>query len=131
MCVHVYLWEAQGHMGGHLYVSVCICVCVSICQTYNAAGPHSPFGMWDFQVQNRPHHGRRAGTNRRDRGKGAERRRGRRRRGEKGMTDVLLFNLPNLSKSVGAFLWFIETGSMTVTHGITVHRRETGLLLCK
>lgn len=47
----------------------CVLVCMSICDTYNATGPHSPSGMWDFQVQNRPHRGRRAGTNSIERGK--------------------------------------------------------------
>lgn len=57
---------------------VCVsCMCVSICDTYNAAGPHSPSGMWDFQVQNRSHCGRRAGTN--SEGVGKRRRRGKRK----------------------------------------------------
>lgn len=42
-------------------------VCMSICDTYKAVGPHNPSGMWDFQVQNRPCRGRRAGTNSRKR----------------------------------------------------------------
>lgn len=78
VCSHVYEWRAWGRVGGSLYVFMCMCVlvCMSICDTYSAAGPHSPSGMWDFQVQNRPQCGRRAGTNSRERG--------RRRRGEKG-----------------------------------------------
>lgn len=37
---------------------VCRPVHVSICDTFNAAGPHSPSGMWDFQVENRACRGR-------------------------------------------------------------------------
>lgn len=52
-----------GGRGGK-WVEVCMssCACVSICDTYNAAGPHSPFGMWDFQIENRPQRGKGAGT---------------------------------------------------------------------
>lgn len=59
-----------------MWVEVCMssgaCVCESICDTYNAARPHSPSGMWDFQVQNRSHCGRRAGTSSRERGEEEE-----------------------------------------------------------
>lgn len=37
---------------------VCRPVHVYICDTFNAAGPHSPSGMWDFQVENRAWRGR-------------------------------------------------------------------------
>lgn len=71
-----------GGQHGGMWVEVCIpsraCVCVSICDTYNAAGPHSPSGMWDFQVQNRPHRGRRAGTNSREEGEAKEKKKKRR-----------------------------------------------------
>lgn len=53
-------------MGACGWTFVCLLVHVSICDTYNAAGPHSPSGMWDFQVENRPHRGRRAGTSSRE-----------------------------------------------------------------
>lgn len=53
-------------MGACGWTFVCLLVQVSICDTYNAAGPHSPSGMWDFQVENRPHRGRRAGTSSRE-----------------------------------------------------------------
>lgn len=60
---------------------VCGYVCVSICDAYNAVGPHGPFGMWDFQVENRPHRGRRAGTNSK-RGRGGGEARELKKRGE-------------------------------------------------
>lgn len=33
-------------------------MCTSICDTFDAAGPHSSSGMWDFQVENSRHSGR-------------------------------------------------------------------------
>lgn len=30
-------------------------MCTSICDTFDAAGPHSSSGMWDFQVENSRH----------------------------------------------------------------------------
>lgn len=41
---------SMGVTGGGV---VCCPAHVSICDTFNAAGPHSPSGMWDFQVENR------------------------------------------------------------------------------
>lgn len=66
-------------MGGGLYVKSgacpCMCYSMSICDWYNAMRPHSPSGMWDFQVENsfcRAVVGAgRAGTGRRRRGKRA------------------------------------------------------------
>lgn len=43
------------------------CVCTSICDTLEAAGPHSSSGMWDFQVENSTHGGRGEGEGQRRR----------------------------------------------------------------
>lgn len=63
---------SMGYWGG-----VCMSsVHVSICDTFNAAGPHSPSGMWDFQVENRACRGRnnssRRGAVGKKKGRGAE-----------------------------------------------------------
>lgn len=47
---------ACGRVGGGLYVKsrACPCMCcpMSICDWHNTVRPHSPSGMWDFQVEN-------------------------------------------------------------------------------
>lgn len=126
VCSNVCEWGAWRHVAGSLYVFSCMCVlsCMSICDTSSAAGPHSPSGMWDFQVQNRPQCGRRAGTNSRERG--------RRRRGERGrrtehkmcmftatsaefsFSSERCVHSTHLSRRVGKFLWFTDMGGVTV-----------------
>lgn len=62
-------WRRQG--GGGVspgWKLVCrACVCTSICDTFEAAGPHSSSGMWDFQVENSTHGGRGEGEGQRQR----------------------------------------------------------------
>lgn len=111
-----------------MWVDVCTrsCPCVWLFVTHNAAGPHSPSGMWDFQIQNRPSRGRSAGTNGRER---------RRREGdvERGRRETFSLTAAaaaaaasylcpprrcvqseHLSEGTGKFLWLTETGAVTV-----------------